>query len=313
MDVRHLELFVAVADEGSIRAAARRMFIAQPQLSQIVRRLERDLGVTLLERSARGVVLTPAGHTLYGRARSLIEHLGETVDLVRGAASRRPLVVGLVAGQMAAAELTIPILTAFRAAHPDIGLVVRELDFREHYQAVSDEQVDVAIVRPPCQDDGLDLAPLFDEPRMLCVHRTHAMADADSLTVDDVLGEPMLDLVEAPPSWTGFWSLDDVRGESAQSVAAPAVTVAEIQFTLLLEPVVSTVAASTWRMGYRHPDLRIVPVDDATPSRVAVARRPDADDAALAFTRCAQETCRSLIGQVPGARAADPHEIRGLT
>jgi LysR family transcriptional regulator, nitrogen assimilation regulatory protein len=85
MDVRHLRSFLAVAEEGSIHAGARRLTIAQPALSQALRKLERDLDVTLLVRSSRGIELTAAGRALVEHARDVVARFDRTTEIVRAA------------------------------------------------------------------------------------------------------------------------------------------------------------------------------------------------------------------------------------
>lgn len=75
MNVRELECFLAVVDQGSITRAASALYLAQPSLSQIIRRLESDLGVELFRRVGRGLVLAPAGEALVGPARQVVRDM----------------------------------------------------------------------------------------------------------------------------------------------------------------------------------------------------------------------------------------------
>src|SRR5690606_27156840 len=87
MDLRRLHYFVTVVDCGSVSRAAGRLHVAQPVLSQHVRRMEGELRTTLLDRSARGVTPTDAGRRLYQHARSLLEQAAQLPELVRDAAA----------------------------------------------------------------------------------------------------------------------------------------------------------------------------------------------------------------------------------
>lgn len=102
MEFRLLESFVAVAEAGSVTAAARRLRISQPSLSQQMQRLEAELGVALLDRRAgnRGVALTPSGEALLVEARGLLAHRRRSVAVVRAVGDDAPIpvVLGLTLG-----------------------------------------------------------------------------------------------------------------------------------------------------------------------------------------------------------------------
>src|SRR3954453_22261368 len=93
VDLRQLRYFLTVAEERRFAAAARRLHIAAPSLSQQIRALERDLRVTLFDRSARGAELTPAGRVLAGRARGILAEVDRAREDVRsaGVSSREPV------------------------------------------------------------------------------------------------------------------------------------------------------------------------------------------------------------------------------
>ena len=305
MDVRVLRLFVAVAEEGSIHAGARRMLTAQPALSQALRRLERELGGALFRRSHRGVELTPAGTVLYDHARHVLGYLDDAVQDVRGLVdgARQVLHVGLVGGRVAAADLTAPIVAAFAAAHPELSLEVRELTFPEQVDAVRDGTVDVAIVRGPYEHEELLMEPLFTEPLVLAVGAGHPMAGLPEVAVADVLDEPMLFGTRTQREWRDFWHLSQLRNEPSRAVPTPAVTLLEAQLALLTEPAVAAIAASAWRMSVAGPMLRAVPMPDAPRSEVGVGRRRGDERPEIGeFLLTARRVVRTMIDVVPGGR-----------
>ena len=88
MELRHLRYFIAVAEEGSLTVAAeKRLHTAQPSLSRQIRDLEYEVGVALLERSARGIALTPAGRAFLERARLALSQVQAAIDAARRAGS----------------------------------------------------------------------------------------------------------------------------------------------------------------------------------------------------------------------------------
>ena len=90
LELRHLRYFVAVADAGTFTHAAERMYIAQPTLSQQIRRLEEIIGTSLLHRRREGVRLTQAGAVLLEDARTILSLLNHGLSQTRHAAGRRP-------------------------------------------------------------------------------------------------------------------------------------------------------------------------------------------------------------------------------
>ena len=307
MDVRVLRFFVAVAEEGSIHAGARRVRTAQPALSQALRRLERELGGPLLVRSPRGVELTPAGTALYDRAQHLLADLDDAMRVVREIVDgeRRVLRLGLVCGRVAAADLTTVIVAAFRRTHPDTVVDVRELTFVDQVEAVRDGRVDAAVVRGPYGHEDLQMEPLFTEPVVLALGAGHPLAALPEVPVTTVLDEPMLLGTRTQREWREFWHLSALRNEPSRAVPTPAVTLLEAQLALLTEPAVAVCAASAWRMALTDPALAAVPVPDAPRSEIGIGlRRGDDRPAVRAFVETARRITRTMIGSVPGGRLA---------
>jgi DNA-binding transcriptional LysR family regulator len=311
MDLRLLEFFVSVAEEGSIHGGARRLLIAPPAVSKGLQRLEREVGTSLLLRSPQGVELSPAGVTLLAEARQILGRIEQAVALVRETGrQQRKITLGLVAGHVAAADLTTVIIQTFRRLRPDVTLVLRELLFAEHLEALARGDVDVALVRPPYIHDQVELTNLFDEPMLLCCRDDHALAEADALPVEQVLDEPMLDMGGSPRAWTSFWHLDEYRNGPARTGGDMAVnTLSEMRLAVECSggPVVTPVAQSAWRLGMATAasPLRAIPLVGAPRSQVAAAsRRGDTREDVAAFTLCARRICETLIDRIPDARVS---------
>ena len=150
MESRHLRYFVAVGEELSFTRAAERLHIAQPPLSQQIRQLEEELGVTLLERAARPVRLTEAGLLLLDRARELLAALEATVAdtrrIGRGQAGR--LMIGFAGSAM---YVGLPdIIGAFRDACPDVEVALDEMLAAEIAEALRQRRIDVVSLALRC-------------------------------------------------------------------------------------------------------------------------------------------------------------------
>lgn len=295
MEMRQLELFVAVAEAGSIHAGARAAVAPQPSVSKMLSKLERQLGTALFVRSSQGVALTRAGQALLDEARGILARFNRLPDIVGAAAKeRQTLTVGLLGGTIAAGELTGEIAREFGQRFPAVGLRFRELTFDQQFEAVANGEVDVAIVRPPMSDPRLDLLPILEEPRVLCCRSDHRVAESAQLSMHDVLDETFVNLEGAPQEWCSFWQLDDARHRPARTDGYPARTPSELQLALLGGDVVMPVALSAWRIALAAGPLRAVTLTDAPPSQIAVAlARENSRPLPTAFAECALDVCRS--------------------
>jgi DNA-binding transcriptional LysR family regulator len=158
-----LRAFIAVAEELHFTRAARRLGLAPPSLSQAIRRLEASLDAVLLERTPRSVHLTEAGAELLPRARDILARMDEAQAALHLTDEAGTLTVGIASNGFA--ELTAPIMHAFRRSHPKVRIVLR--DVTEHRSALLSKAVDVSLVRPPIpeqRDASVRLVEIVDEP-----------------------------------------------------------------------------------------------------------------------------------------------------
>ncbi|MDH6181616.1 DNA-binding transcriptional LysR family regulator [Microbacteriaceae bacterium SG_E_30_P1] len=208
MEIRHLECFVAVAEEANFTKAAARLHVVQSAVSASVKALEREFGAILFARNSRTVMLTTEGKTLLPLARKVIAAAEETLDAV---ASLRGTVRGTVAvGLLATRDfLGIPdALVAFRHKHPDVVVTARTsptggLGIME---ALLAETLDVSLVvlpLPPHPDIEFD--ELVAGQLMLAVGEGHPLATRENITTQDLDG---LDLVMLPPGFSLRMSIE---------------------------------------------------------------------------------------------------------
>lgn len=304
MDLRQMELFVAVAEAGSLHAAARRMYISQPAVSQAMRKLENTVGVTLLIRTTRGIDLSPAGSALLGHARTILSSVDSALSDARRVGRRQRLVVGVLAGHLGAGELTPVIIGEYRRAHPEIEVSLVDLSFADQFSAVQDGRVDVGIVRAPELVRGFEYVPLFNEPRLLCFGTdAEVPMDPDAVSIESALSLPVLNMSSTPESWARYWALEDFRRPSAR-ISTPAVTISELQSALAGSRCAVSVAQSGWRMAIRNPLLRAIPIGEASESQCQVAYTSESDMIVGRFADFAQQVVAENISMVEGATLA---------
>jgi DNA-binding transcriptional LysR family regulator len=155
MEIRELRAFIAVAEEGSQSAAARRLHLSQSALSQTIQSLERQLGVQLLARSSTGMAVTEAGGSLLREGRDLIAHHDRVVaDVAGGEASTRALRVGVPLEFPA--DLLPRAIGEMSATHPLARVDVSHSSSATQFAALAAGQLDVALVRECPADPRYD-------------------------------------------------------------------------------------------------------------------------------------------------------------
>lgn len=307
MDLHGLRYFALVAEEGSVHGGARRAMVAQPAVSVSIKKLEREVGAPLFVRSRRGVTLTEAGRALLVHARALLRHVDDVDAQLRSlTVPTCTFTVGLLAGRVAAGELTGPIVDGFRTTSPHLDLRVRELHFGDQVDALLDGRVDVALVRSPVVHDDLVFHPLFTEPSVLVTSPEHRLARRDAVTMDEVLAERPLEVVRAPRAWRDFWNLAEYRVGAQRTIPSHAVTLVDYSIDVLKNATISPMAQSGWRLGgLGEPTVRSITLVDGPRGVVGVCRRADdTRDDVLAFATRAREVTGRLLPLVADARLA---------
>lgn len=262
-----MQYFVAVAEELHFGRAAERLHIAQPSLSHQIRRLEQQLGVTLLERTSRRVELTPAGEALLTEGRRLLTQSQRVVRVTRAAGSER-LTVGFYGS--AAGALLPRLLRAFGEDHPTVEVSVRDL-LLGRIDEILAGVVDVAFTRLLPGQAEVEIEVIAREPRLVAIPPGHPLADRGSLTFADLGQERFITnpAVEAdgPPA---RWLAEQTRHGLAGRVATEAASVQEILTLVASGRGVSLVPASI-AGHYPRADVKYVEVKDADPAVVSLA------------------------------------------
>lgn len=155
LDVRRLQYFIAVAETLHFRKAAERLNVAQPALSQQIRRLEQDLGCELLTRNRRRVELTPAGHALLESGRRALVQMTHAEDAARRTAANQIALLRIGFLNPAAFAVVPRLLQRLRAERPNLFPVLREGPSAALLEEVRLGQLDVAFVRGPVTHPGV--------------------------------------------------------------------------------------------------------------------------------------------------------------
>ena len=277
LDVRLLQTFREVAMRGSFSLAAEELGFTQPAISQHLARLEKHLGVKVLERTARGVKLTPAGDALLAETEAVLSSVRQAERAAKAAggvvASRLRVgafpsaAAGLVPGAVRQARRLRP--------HPDIELDMRVMEPEPALRALVRNRIDIALMiesplDPIVIPDGVELLEVTEDPMMIALPPEHRMASRRSIDLAELADEPFL-LTELGGTCAdsnimlhacrdaGF--APNVRLESEDYNALQGMAAAGLGVSIV--PRMATVGA--------HPGVVLRPLKGAAPSRTILA------------------------------------------
>src|SRR5579885_2215111 len=176
MELRHLRYFVALAEELHFGRAAERLHIAQPALSQQIRRLEEELGVSLLQRTKRRVRLTAPGAAFLEPARSTLAHAHEAARAAQLASrgDTGSLVMGFVTSALYG--VFPDIIRVFRERYRDVRLTLHELPIVQQMEWLRNGRIQVSFLRPPVDDHDLHVRTISKESWVVALPESHALA-----------------------------------------------------------------------------------------------------------------------------------------
>jgi DNA-binding transcriptional LysR family regulator len=284
MELRRLRYFVAVAEELHFRRAAERLHLAQPALSQQVRKLELELGVDLFHRTKRGVALTSAGSVFLDEARRLLCHADEAARTARnvrnGVAGR--LRVGHVADAIPSA---LPrALAAFAARNPGIEILSEAVQSRRGIEDVRNGRLDVAVIGLPAPTEGLKTTPFAVEQTVAAVSNQHILSGRAELSLPALDSTPLVLLPRAtnPAFYDGA-----IAAVRAAGVAPPVVEIAlpMVEHALLLVASGGGIALLPASVAdrYRTPGVSFLPLASPAPTtQLAFVARAEPDNVSVA-------------------------------
>lgn len=192
LDVRRLQYFVAVAETLHFRKAAERLNVAQPALSQQIRRLEQDLGCELLTRNRRGVALTPAGRALLESGRRALVQMAHAEDAARRTAANQLALLRIGFLNPPAFAVVPPLLRRLREEHPALFVVLREGGSAALLEEVRLGQLDVAFARGPITHPGVRIDVLRREPLIAVLPAAHRLARRRQVPLAELADEPFV-------------------------------------------------------------------------------------------------------------------------
>jgi LysR family hydrogen peroxide-inducible transcriptional activator len=192
VNLRDLQYLVALADHQHFGRAAAASFVSQPTLSTQVRKLEEELGVALVERAPRRVMLTPVGREIVERARRILGDVAELKETARRTRDPEAGTVRLGLFPTLGPYLLPHVVPRLRERFPRLELLLVEEKTAVILRQLREGRLDAGVLALPLHDDQLHVEPLFDEPFLLAVPEAHPLAQRDSVRISDLAHESLL-------------------------------------------------------------------------------------------------------------------------
>ena len=300
MELRHLRYFVAVADELHFGRAALRLRVAQPALSQQIKRLEQELGVLLLERTKRHVALTEPGRLFLAEARRALAQVATAADVARRAAQGQQgrLRIGYV--DLALWGVLPAVIGAYRGRYPAVELTLLERVLRQQLTGLRSGDLDIGVGPPPPPGAALDTAVVSEERVLVALPAAHGLAAEPAVDMADLADERWVMIAARMPSRLRDLTLvacatagftPRVSQEARQSDALLALVGAGLGVTL--------VPASAERMPRAGVVYRPLRGADLRYALVAMWRRGAATPTVRSFLRTLEELVRPTPNPEP--------------
>ncbi|MDQ0189197.1 LysR family transcriptional regulator [Alicyclobacillus cycloheptanicus] len=201
MELRHLEYFVAVAEELNFARAAARLKMTQPPLSQQILQLERELGVQLFQRTKRKVELTAAGEVFLREARDVLARVDHAAEQARRADRGEigELSIGFVGS--ATYDILPVVVREYRRRYPHVHLSLTEMATPVQVEALARRDIDVGVLRPPVAG-AIESVTIHAAHCVLAIPKGHPLAQAPSISVQDTACVPHI--LIARKTWAGL-------------------------------------------------------------------------------------------------------------
>jgi DNA-binding transcriptional LysR family regulator len=295
MELRHLRYFVAVAEELHFTRAAQKLGIGQPPLSQQIQSLERELGTLLFRRLPKGVALTDAGRSFFEDARSILDSVQRASDharrIARGDLGR--IRVGMI--NSAPFHPFVPrVIREYGQRYPDVALSLDENSTPVLADAVLNETVDIAFVRP-LLGDRVELVSeaLFDEDMLIALPQGHPLARFRTLSLWALASEAFV-LFPRP---VGAGLYDEIIAACQRNSFSPRVVQEASQVTSIVNLVaaglgVSLVPASMQKINSEGVVYRAI-AGDGPRARMSLIYRHDDQDSPTVMNMV--DLARSLV------------------
>ena len=311
MNLRDLKYLLALADHKHFGRAAAACFVSQPTLSTQIKKLEDELGVSLVERAPRKVMLTPAGRDAAERARRIVAEVEQMKEGARRSQDPEAGTVRLGLFPTLGPYLLPHVIPRIRERFPNLELLLVEEKSDVLLSRLHEGRLDAALLALPVHDDQLHSEFLFEEPFVLAVPEGHPMAQRDSLSLHELSEQKLLLLEDGHClreqalevcRLSGANEKSEFRATSLETLRQ--MVAANVGMTLLPMLAVKPPVA-------RSQSIHLLGFSDSHPSRqiAMLWRRSSAmGDFLLEFSKVFLELPAELFSVTPGGGPAKPRK-----
>ena len=307
MELRHLRYFVAVAEELHFRRAAERLHVAQPAVSEQVRKLEEELGVRLLNRTQRSVSLTPAGAVFLREARRVLEQAEGARLAARNARDRvtSSLRIGYTPASLPA---SVPrTLQRLAMSMPQLETTLEHGSGAELIEAVRAERLDAAIVPLPAPTAGLRITPLGEQRALAAVPVIHDHAVRSEICLAQVAPDRIVVLPREAnrPFYDAVVATCHDAGLSPTLVEMPDVQIERVLLAIASGAGMALLPESVAER-YAAPGVRFLPLGGDAPcfATGVVTRRDTEHLPTVALLRAVSQARTVIASESPVAAVA---------
>ncbi|MBO5070940.1 MAG: LysR family transcriptional regulator [Roseburia sp.] len=272
MDVRQLECFVEIVRCRNFTSAAKKLFISQPMLTRVVKTLEQELGVSLIERTSKSFRLTDAGEALYEQAQRVLTHFNDIYQNIDDVKSARYGNVKLSCPGVLLDMYFAPLLTEFQKKYPGIDISIIENGSKVVIGDVLSGKADLGLVMLPIEDfSQFDTTVVLRDKVELMVNKQHRLAKMTQISVEELRTERIVTFGETSTLHDQFIQLCSQYGFS------PHISYKSLlpHFTAELLTLSSCVAVLPGPVAHRYltPALKTVSMEQMLPWEIAVISR----------------------------------------
>lgn len=191
MDLKQLEYFITIVNEGNISKAARELHISQPPLSNQMKLLEKELDTVLFIRGSRTIELTQEGKLLYERANTILNLSDSTIREIKNLKNkdRGTLRLGIISS---IGDYIMEVLKVLNLDYPNIKYEIHEGNSYQLIELLRSRAIDIAIVRTPFNDEGFKTEYLNNDPILAVGDKIYFNGDEDTINAEELIDKPLI-------------------------------------------------------------------------------------------------------------------------